>query len=428
MLSGWQEQFNALYPGARVLIFSETDLEKSNCQKIMARIATGNWDAVVVPHSSFQFLRVSDELFEQHFDELVAELEEQITEDKAGGMDPRLIKRMEKAKERLTDSMKKRRNAERQDRGVSWEQLGIDQLFVDEGHEYKKLGFTTKQGNIAGIDQAGNQKTFDLKMKMRNVQQHGRGVVFASGTPVTNTMGEMYSLMRYLIEPELKARGLGRFDEWAANFGRTVPVFEPKPEGGGYQLKQRFSKFVNLPELITLFRSFADVVTSDMLDIPRPHVRQQEMLTDMNEQQVAALKKLQTRASSIRTNPSKALPDNMAAVYTDAAKMALDVRTLDPNGEDHPANRLNQAADKIAQIWKDTSPKKSTQLVFGDMGKPVAFGGGGTTGFSASDALIGKNLSSAASLPMKSRISTQQRTNCNARSCFSRYAMAMSEC
>lgn len=390
-LTGWQTQFAALYPNKRIIVFSEKDLEKSKRQQIMAQIATGDWDAVVVPHSSFQFLPTGDEVFEQHFEKLSSELQEAIDESNVAGIDTRQIKRMEKAKERLLTSLKDKRAADKKDQTVTWEQLGIDQLFVDESHEYKKLGFSTKQGNVAGIDQQGNQKTFDLLMKMRHTQDHGRGVVFATGTPVTNTMGELYTVMKYLIEKELDARGIGKFDEWAANFGRTVDVFEPKVEGGGYQMKARFAQFVNIPELAQLFRSFADVVTSDMIDIPRPEIvggKRQAVETQLTDEQDDFLQELRQRAKGIRDDPRGSLPDNMLAVYGDAAKMAMDIRMVRPEAPDDPNGRLNVAADKIHQLWEESTPVKGTQLVMSDLGKPAE--AGGSKDFSAYDELIRK--------------------------------------
>lgn len=390
-LSSWQDQFAALYPQARVLVFSEKDLVKENRKRIMAQIATGDWDATVVPHSSFQFLATGEDIFNQHYDKLSHELEEQIREAQEAGMDTRMVKRMEKSKERLLTSLKDKRKADTKDQTVTWEQLGIDQLFVDESDSYKKLGFATKQGNVAGIDQNGNQKTFDLLMKLRHTQTHGRGAVFMTGTPVTNTMGELYSIMKYLIEPELEARGIGKFDEWAANFGRTVDVFEPKIEGGGYQMKARFAQFVNLPELATLFRSFADVVTSDMIDIPRPSIaggERQGIVTQLNDEQLDYLEKLRARAEGIRRDPRGSLPDNMLAIYGDNAKMAMDVRMVRPSAAADPAGRLASAANKIHELWEDSKSVKGTQLVVSDLGKPAE--AGGSKEFSAYDDLINK--------------------------------------
>lgn len=195
-LTSWQQQFAMLYPQKRVLVFSETDLEKKNRQRVFAQIQLGDWDAVVVPHSSFQFIPVGDELFKEHFDRKARELEESIRDTADAGADTRLIKRMEKAKEKLLTQMQERRNNEKKDLTVSWEQMGIDQLYVDEAHEYRKLGFSTKQQNVPGIDPNGNQKTFDLKMKVDWTQRHGRGVTFATRTPVMNTMGELYNVMQ----------------------------------------------------------------------------------------------------------------------------------------------------------------------------------------------------------------------------------------
>ena len=395
-LTGWQQQFAALYPAARVLVFSETDLEKSKRQRVMAEIAAGNWDAVVVPHSSFGKIPTGDEIFNQHYEELADQLQESIMEAQDGGVDTRQIKRMEKAKERLLTSLKDKRNEAAKDQTVSWEQLGIDQLFIDESHYFRKLGFSTKQINVAGIDTGSNQMTFDLLMKMRHVQTHGRGVVFATGTPVVNTMGELYSLMRYLIEPELKARGLGRFDEWAAQFGKVVPYFEPKIGQKGYRLKNRFAKFQNLQALSQLFRSFADVVTSDMLDVPRPDLyggKRKAIATEMSEEQEAYRdEELSRRAKAIEADPRNALPDNMLAIFGDAQKMAIDLRMVKANAVDDPGSRLNTLADRVHKYWEESKGDKGTQLVFLDLGKPEKESRTGR--FSAYDEIVKKLVDS----------------------------------
>jgi N12 class adenine-specific DNA methylase len=370
-LGGWQDQFAAYYPQARVLVFSETDLAAKNRRAAIARIATGDWDAVVIPHSSFQFIPVGDEVFNAHYAKLERELQNSITDAEDAGLDTRMITRLERAKENLLAGLMDRRNSSRQDNLLTWEQLGIDQLFVDESHFFKKLGFRTKQHGVAGIDTNGNQKTFDLMMKTRYTQTHGRGVVFASGTPVTNTMGEAHSIMRYLIEPELEARGIAKFDDWASEFGRIRNTFERKPEGGGYQNKARFAKFVNLPRLSTLLRSFTDVMTSDMLNIPRPAVAgggRQVVISEMNPQQEQFQQDLQQRAGSIRSNPRKALPDSMVVVFGDGGKMAMDIRMVDEAGVDDPEGRLSKLAEKVHHFWKQSEPTKGTQLVFMDLG------------------------------------------------------------
>lgn len=394
-LGGWQLQFNQLYPQKRVIVFSEKDLEKENRRRTIARIATGEWDAVVVPESSFRFIRTGDEIFQEHYNQLEKELEESIREAEGSGMDTRMIKRMEKMRDKLLTSLQDKRNAQRQDQTVIWEKLGIDWLFVDEAHHFRKLGFSTKQQNIAGIDVNGNQMTFDLLMKMRHVQKFGRGVVFATATPVVNTIGEMYSLMRYLIEPEMQARGIGRFDEWSADYARTIPVFEPKVEGGGYRMKDRFAKIVNVPELAMLFRSFADVVTSDMVNLKVPSLAggaRKPILTELNEDQKLYLEQdLRPRGASIRADPRRAMPDNMLAVYMDAEKMALDARMVMPHALDDPGSRLNQAADTIYRDWQNSSTTLGAQIVFCDLGKPSSARAVAERGqFSVYDELIKK--------------------------------------
>jgi N12 class adenine-specific DNA methylase len=373
-LGGFGEQFSALYPNAKVIVFGENDLKKDKRRATIARIASEEWDAVVIPHSSFQFIRVSDKMFDQSIAEREAELKQKVEDARDGGVPTQQIKRMEKQHEEELVALKKKRNEGRQDRAVDWEELGIDMLTVDEAHEYKKLGFSTKMGNVMGIDTQGNQKTFDLIMKVRHVQKYGRGVVFATGTPVTNTMGELFTLMRYLIPDEMGSRQMAQFDEWAAAFGRTVSSFEPKPEGGGYHIKERFARFVNIADLSVLFRTFADVITSDMLDIPRPEVVRETVVTEMSESQKQQMADMQVRAKAIRDDPKGAMPDNMLAIYTDATKLALDQRFLDPYAQEDPEGRVAVAADKIKQIWKDTKADLSTQLVFADLGTPAAKG------------------------------------------------------
>lgn len=390
-LSTWSDQWAALYPQARVIVFSEKDLEKSNRRAAMARIAAGDWDAVVIPHSSFQKIPTGEETFREHYNKLANELQQDIVEAEAGGIDTRLVKRMAKARERLLESLLDRRAVDSQDQTVSWEQLGIDHLVVDEAHTYKRLGFSTKQANLAGIDSEGNQKTFDLLMKSRYTQKHGRGVVFATGTPVTNTMGELFTMMRYLIEPELQARGIGRFDEWAANYGRTIDIFEPKPEGGGYRIKARFARFVNLRSLSQLFSAFADVVTPDQIKLPVPKIQggtRRVIESFLTPEQVEYMETLRARGEAIRVNPREALPDNMLALYTDALKMALDIHMVRPGAPEDAGSRLNQAAEEIHQVWTETAEQRGVQLVFSDYGKPAE--AGGSTVFSLYDALIDK--------------------------------------
>ena len=373
-LTGWEEQFRSLYPGKRVLVFSETDLKKDKRRLTIAKIATGEWDAVVIPHSSFQLIRVSDATFNRHYARLESLLERQIMDAEGAGLDARFVRRLQVAKEALLTRLKNLRNAGRQDRTVNWEELAIDQLFVDESHYYKKLGFSTRQAGVAGIDQNGNQKTFDMLMKVRHTQEHGRGVVFATGTPVTNTMGELYNIMQYLIPQELGARGMSQFDEWASAYGVTVPIFEPKPEGGGYQNKARFSEFINRNELSQFYRSFADVMTSKMLDIPRPAIAgggRRAVERGLSSQQQEFLTRLQGRASRIRANARAAMPDNMLSIFGDATAMTLDVRIVDSAAHDDRTNRLTAAADEIWKLYQASASVRGTQLVFSDMGVPA---------------------------------------------------------
>ena len=275
LVDQWGAEFLKLYPQARLFIAGKEHFATENRQQAMARIATGNYDAVIVSHRSFEFLPVSDEYFNRFVQKQVAELDAEIGQAKESKDDNRrIVKELEKAKKRLTVRLKKRADRESKDRTLTFEELGVDQLFVDEADLYKNLAYTTKMNRIAGLPNSDSNRAFDMFLKARYLQERGdgRGVVFATGTPISNTLAEMYTMLRYLAPEMLSERGVNHFDPWAANFAEAVTSLELAPDGSGYRMHTRFAKFINLPELLTMFRTVADVQTADMLNLPRPEL------------------------------------------------------------------------------------------------------------------------------------------------------------
>src|SRR6202020_2764233 len=275
LVDQWGAEFLKLYPQARLFIAGKDHFATENRQQAMARIATGNYDAVIVSHRSFEFLPVSDEYFNRFVQKQVAELDAEIGLANEGKDDNRrIVKELEKAKKRLIVRLKKRADRDSKDRTLTFEELGVDQLFVDEADLYKNLGYVTKMNRIAGLPNSDSNRAFDMFLKIRYLQERsdGRGVVFATGTPISNTLAEMYTMLRYLAPEMLAERKVEHFDSWAANFAEPVTSLELAPDGSGYRMHTRFAKFVNLPELLSMFRSFADVQTADMLKLPRPEI------------------------------------------------------------------------------------------------------------------------------------------------------------
>jgi N12 class adenine-specific DNA methylase len=275
LVEQWGAEFNRMYPTAKVLIATKKDFESDRRKRLMARIATGDWDAVIVAHSSFGRVPVSDATFEK-FIRIRSTLEQYLEEEKAAsGKGGRSVKEIEKAKKRLEAKLEDRRNREKQDDTVNFEDLGVDALFVDEAHMFKNLWFPTKMTRVAGLPNSESDRAFDMFLKTKHVQKvtNGRGVVFATGTPISNTMAEMFTMQRYLAGPQLEEHGLSHFDAWAQQFGETVSAMELAPEGKGYRIRNRFARFTNFAELAKLFRSFADVQTADMLKLPVPKLK-----------------------------------------------------------------------------------------------------------------------------------------------------------
>ncbi len=376
LVEQWGAEFLKIYPQAKLFIAGREHFATGNRQRAMARIATGNYDAVIVSHRSFEFLPVSDKLFRRFVEEQVEELEAAILEAKAGKDDNRrLVKELEKAKKRFVAKLKERADREGKDNTLTFEELGVDQIFVDEADLYKNLFYTTKMNRIAGLPNSESNRALDMYMKTRYVREinEGRGVVFATGTPISNSMAEMYTMLRYLAPDLLKERGVAHFDAWAANFAEAVTALELAPDGSGYRMHTRFAKFINLPELLSMFRTFADVQTADMLNLPRPTIaggRPQIAAAPASEPLKAFIQTLTKRAEKLRTSRVDPSVDNMLKITGDGRKAALDMRLVEAFGEPEPDTKLTLAVQRIKSVWAETHDARSTQLVFCDLSTP----------------------------------------------------------
>jgi N12 class adenine-specific DNA methylase len=376
LVEQWGAEFLKVYPQARLFIAGREHFATGNRQRAMARIASGNYDAVIVSHRSFEFLPVSDKLFKRFVEEQVEELEAALLEAKAGKDDNRrLVKELEKAKKRFVAKLKERADREGKDNTLTFEELGVDQIFVDEADLYKNLFYTTKMNRIAGLPNSESNRALDMYMKTRYVREinAGRGVVFATGTPISNSMAEMYTMLRYLAPDLLKERGVAHFDAWAANFAEAVTALELAPDGSGYRMHTRFAKFINLPELLSMFRTFADVQTADMLNLPRPTVaggKPQIAAAPASEPLKAFIQTLTKRAERLRTARVDPSVDNMLKITGDGRKAALDMRLVEPFAEAEPDTKLALAVERIRGVWEQTRDARSTQLVFCDLSTP----------------------------------------------------------
>jgi N12 class adenine-specific DNA methylase len=376
LVEQWGAEFLKLYPQANLFIAGRDHFAAGNRQKAMARIATGNYDAVIVSHRSFEFLPVSDALFNRFIDQEVRQLEEAILEAKAEkGDNRRIVKELEKAKKRLVARLKKRADREHKDDTLTFEELGVDQVFVDEADMYKNLYYTTKMNRIAGLPNTDSNRAFDMFIKTRYIREinNGRGVVFATGTPISNTMAEMYTMLRYLDPELLHERGVAHFDAWAANFAEAVTALELAPDGSGYRMHTRFAKFINLPELLSMFRTFSDVQTADMLDLPRPDVgggRPKIVAAPASELLKEYIKGLTERAERLRTQRIDPSVDNMLKITGDGRKAALDMRLVEAFADAADSAKVAGAVSRIIAVWNDSRDLRSTQLVFCDLSTP----------------------------------------------------------
>ena len=376
LVEQWGSEFLKLYPHAKLFIAGRDHFTAGNRQRAMARIASGNYDAVIVSHRSFEFLPVSDRLFNRFVGEQLQQLEDAILQAKTeSGDNRRIVKELEKAKKRLATKLKQRADRERKDNAISFEELGIDHIFVDEADAYKNLFYTTKMSRIAGLPNSDSNRAFDMYMKTRYVREitGGRGVVFATGTPISNTMAEMYTMLRYLGPDLLQERGVEHFDAWAANFAESVTSLELAPDGSGYRMHTRFAKFINLPELVSMFHTVSDVQTADMLNLPRPSVatgKPQVIAAPASEPLKAYIKTLTERAEQLRSRRVDPSVDNMLKITGDGRKAALDMRLVDLFADAHGDTKLGRAIERIRATWDATRNERSTQLVFCDLSTP----------------------------------------------------------
>ena len=370
----WASEFLRLYPSANILVTTKKDFEKHNRKKFCARIATGDYDAIIMGHSQFEKIPISKERQERLLHEQIWEITEGIAEVEASGGERFTVKQLERTKKSLEARLEKLQAEDRKDDVVTFEQLGVDRLFVDEAHNYKNLFLYTKMRNVAGLSTTDAQKSSDMFAKCRYMDEitGSRGVIFATGTPVSNSMTELYTMQRYLQYDRLQELGMAHFDCWASRFGETVTALELAPEGTGYRARTRFSKFFNLPELMNLFKEVADIKTADQLHLPTPEVEYHNIVAQPTEQQQEMVKALSERASLVHSGTVDPSQDNMLKITSDGRKLGLDQRIINQLLPDEPGTKVNQCVDNIMQIWRDGEADKLTQLVFCDISTPQA--------------------------------------------------------
>ena len=364
----WASEFLRLYPSANILVATKKDFETRNRKKFCARIATGDYDAVIIGHSQFERIPVSRERQERLLQEQIWEIEDGIAELKASRAERFTIKELERTKKNLETKLQKLHDAARKDDVVTFEQLGVDRLYVDEAHSFKNLFLYTKMRNVAGLSATDAQKSSDMLLKCRYIDEitHGKGVTFATGTPISNSMTELYTMMRYLQHDMLKRNRLTHFDCWASAFGETTTAIELAPEGTGYRARTRFAKFFNLPELMNLFREAADIKTADQLNLPTPTAIYHTEVTQPTALQQQMVQELSERAAKVHAGSVDASTDNMLKITSDGRKLGLDQRVINPDLPDDPNSKVNLCVDNIHRIWQDGQTEKLTQLVFCD--------------------------------------------------------------
>ena len=389
----WGGDFLTLYPGAKVLVATKKDFKPRNRKKFCARIATGDYDAVVIGHSQFEKIPISPARQEAVIQEQIDEIVEAIAEAKRNNEERFTIKQMEKTRKNLEAKIQKLYDKKKDDT-VTFEELGIDRLFVDEAHYYKNLYMHTKMRNVGGISQTEAQKSSDMFAKCRYLDEitGGRGVTFATGTPISNSMVELYTMMRYLQYSMLEERGLKHFDSWAADFGEKVTAVELKPEGTGFRTKTRFARFYNLPELINMWKEAADIQTADMLNLPTPEAEYITVQTEPSEAQKQMVQNLAERAEVVRRGRLDPRIDNMLKITSDGRKLALDQRIMNPLLADDPKSKVNACVGNVFQVWRDSADIKGTQLVFCDLSTPKGKADKTKTTGAKEDAEAGEDL------------------------------------
>ncbi len=374
MLEQFASELLTLYPAANILVATKEDFEKQRRQTLMSRVATGNWDAVIVTHSGFEKIPLSTETQEAFFTEQIAALENAITEQQREDKGSRLVKELEKAKKRLETKLKELLAEGRKDEGLTFEELGVDRLFVDEAHHFKNLFYVSKMTRIAGLPQTASQRALDMFLKVRHVQRTpGGGVVFATGTPIANSVAEMFTMQRYLQLTALQELKVDHFDAWAGTFGEPVTAMELSPDGAGYRLNTRFARFINVPELMAQFRQVADIQTASMLKLPVPELRGGKPIiisAACSPELKEIVQTLVARADRLRSGQVDPRTDNMLLVTTDGRKAALDLRLYDPGLPDLPGSKTNRAVAEVERIWRETAAQRSAQLVFCDLSTP----------------------------------------------------------
>ena len=372
----WASEFLRLYPNAKLLVTSKKDFEPGNRKKFCARIATGDYDAVIIGHSQFEKIPLSAERQERLIQEQMDEIEEAIEEAKSQAGEHFTVKQLEKLRKSLKQKLEKLQGTDRKDDVVTFEQLGVDRLFVDESQNYKNLFLYTKMRNVAGLSTSEAQKSSDMFGKCRYLDEitGGRGVIFATGTPISNSMTEMYTLMRYLQYNTLQQKGLTHFDAWASTFGETTTAIELAPEGTGYRARTRFAKFFNLPELMAMFKEAADIKTSDQLNLPVPQAKFETVVVKPSEIQQDMVQALSERAAEVHSGSVDPSVDNMLKITSDGRKIGLDQRLMNSALPDDPNSKLNACVNNVLRIWNDTKEQKLTQLIFCDMSTPKGDG------------------------------------------------------
>ena len=369
-------EFMQLYPSANIMVADKKDFEPRNRKRFIGKIATGEYDAVVIGHTQFEKIPMSKEYQEKHIQDQIDEILNYVEEYKHDRNQNFTVKQLEKTKKKLEARLEKLNDDFKKDDVITFEELGVDKLFVDEAHGFKNLYLHTKMRNVAGISQSEAFKSSDMFMKCRYMDEmtNGKGIVFATGTPVSNSMTELYTMQRYLQYESLKKNNLEHFDSWASTFGETQSAFELSPEGTGYRVKTRFSKFYNLPELMSMFKEVADIQTADMLNLPTPEAHYEVIKTLPSEEQKEILKGLSERADKVRNRVVEPDEDNMLNITNDGKKLALDQRLINPLLPDNPDSKVNVCVKNVFSIWDKTKENKSTQLLFSDMSTPKGDG------------------------------------------------------
>ena len=372
LVGQWASEYLRLYPSANILVTTKQDFETGNRKKLCGRIATGDYDAVIIGHSQFEKIPMSIERQREQLEKQLDDIERGIDDVQASKGEQFTVKQLMKTRKAIKTKLEKLNDTKRKDTVIDFEQLGVDRLFIDESHFYKNLYLYTKMRNVGGIAQTEAQKSSDLFMKCRYLDEitGNRGTVFATGTPVSNSMVELYSVQRYLQYDTLAQNGLQHFDSWASTFGETVTALELAPEGTNYRAKTRFAKFYNLPELMQMFREVADIQTADMLKLPVPTVNYHNIKTKPSEIQTEMVASLAKRAEKVRARLVEPNIDNMLKITNDGRKLALDQRMIDPMLPDDPESKVNACVDNVYRIWEEHADTKATQLVFCDLSTP----------------------------------------------------------